>query len=137
MDIIFRELKDNVFLLTSLVLMKSAYNDDMETVKAIFKLWHEKGFTENKENVIFFLTHVSYIRDIPIDQLKKTLEECNIEGGDFMPSLAQRLLDEGKEKGIKEEKRETARRMLSSDFPIEDIVKFTGLTEQEVKELMN
>ena len=54
-----------------------------------------------------------------------------------MPSLAQRLMDEGKEKGIKEEKRETARRMLNDDFPIESIVKYTGLTEKEVKELMN
>ncbi|MFC2141281.1 Rpn family recombination-promoting nuclease/putative transposase [Acidobacteriota bacterium] len=132
-----RELKDNVFLLTSLVLMKSAYNDDMETVKAIFKLWHEKGFTKNKEMMIFFLMYVSYIRDIPLDQLEKTLEKCNIEGGDIMASLAQRLLDEGKEKGIKEEKRETARRMLNADFPIEDIVKYTGLTEQEVKKLLN
>jgi predicted transposase/invertase (TIGR01784 family) len=87
--------------------------------------------------MIFFLTYVSYIRDIPLDQLKKILEECNIEGGDLMPSLAQRLMDEGKEKWIKEGKRETARRMLNDDFSIESITKYTGLTEKEVKELMN
>jgi predicted transposase/invertase (TIGR01784 family) len=132
-----RELKDNIFLLTALVLMKSAYNKEMETVKAIFKLWYEKGFTKNVEMVTFFLRYVFYIRDIPLYQLKKTLEECNIEGGDIMPSLAQRLMDEGKEKWIKEEKRETAKRMLNDDFSIESIVKYTGLTEKEVKALMN
>jgi hypothetical protein len=31
--------------------MKSAYNEDMEAVKAIFKLWHEKGFISNKERL--------------------------------------------------------------------------------------
>jgi predicted transposase/invertase (TIGR01784 family) len=156
-----RELKDNVFLLTALVLMKGAYNDDMETVKAIFELWHERGFTENKEIMIFFLTYVSYIRDVSLEQLRKTLEECHLEGGDIMPSLAQRLIEQGREQGIaqgreqgreqgiaqgreqgrelgeKENAKEVARRMLSDDFPIATIAKYTGLTEQEVKELMN
>jgi len=141
MDKANRELKDNVFLLTALVLLKSAYYKDMETIKAIFRLWYEKGFIKNKEKVIFFLLYVSYIRDLTLDELKKTLEECNIEGGDFMPSLAQRLMDEGKEKwfkeGKKESSKEVAMRMLNADFSIEDIAKFTGLTEKEIKDLMS
>jgi predicted transposase/invertase (TIGR01784 family) len=132
-----RELKDNVFLLTALVLLKSAYYKDMDTIKAIFELWHEKGFIKNKEKVIFFLLYVSYIRDLSLEELKKTLEESNIEGGDLMPSLAQRLMDEGKEKWKKENSKEIAKRMLDADFPIEKIVKFTNLTEKEVKELMS
>jgi predicted transposase/invertase (TIGR01784 family) len=132
-----QELKDNVFLLTSLVLMKSAYNDDMETVKAIFKLWHEKGFVTDKDKVIFFLIYVAYIRDIPLEQLKKTLEECKIEGGDIMPSLAQRLIEQGVEQGTVKKAKETARQMLNDDFPIESIIKYTGLTEKEIKELLN
>jgi predicted transposase/invertase (TIGR01784 family) len=132
-----RELKDNVFLLTSLVLMKSAYNEDMETVKAIFKLWHEKGFVTDKDKVIFFLIYVAYIRDIPLEQLKKTLEECKIEGGDIMPSLAQRLIEQGIEQGTAKKAKETARQMLNDDIPIERIIKYTGLTEKEIKELLN
>lgn len=132
-----RELKDNVYLFTSLVLMKSAYNEDMETVKAIFRLWHEKGFVTDKDKVIFFLIYVAYTRDIPLEQLKKTLEECKIEGGDIMPSLAQRLMDEGKDKWKKERSKEVAKRMLNDDFPIDRIVKYTGLTEKEIKELLN
>lgn len=132
-----QELKDNVFLLTSLVLMKSTYNDDMETVKAIFKLWHEKGFVTDKDKVIFFLIYVAYIRDIPLEQLKKTLEECKIEGGDIMPSLAQRLIEQGIEQGTAKKAKETARQMLNDDIPIERIIKYTGLTEKEIKELLN
>jgi predicted transposase/invertase (TIGR01784 family) len=132
-----RELKDNVFLITSLVLMKGAYNEDMETVKAIFKLWHEKGFISNKDKVLFFLIYVAYIRDIPLEQLKKTLEESKIEGGDIMPSLAQRLIEQGMERGAKKNAKEIARQMLNDDFPIERIIKYTGLTEKEIKELLN
>jgi predicted transposase/invertase (TIGR01784 family) len=128
-----RELRDNVFLFTSLLLMKSAYNEDMEAVKAIFKLWHEKGFISNKEKVIFFLIYVAYIRDIPLEQLGKTLEECKIEGGDMMQTLARQLKKEGK----KEEKIETAKRMLLNDFSMEQVITVTGLTEKEVKALMN
>ena len=136
-----RELRDNVFLFTSLLLMKSAYNEDMETMKAIFRLWHEKGFISDKEKVIFFLIYVSYIRDIPLEQLMKTLEECKIEGGDLMPTLAQRLKDEGRtegiKEGIKEEKLETAKRMLLNDFTVEQVITATGLTEKDVKSLIN
>jgi predicted transposase/invertase (TIGR01784 family) len=132
-----RELKDNVFLLTALVLMKSAYNEDMETIRAIFKFWHEKGFIKDKEKILFFLSYISYTRDISLDELKKTLEESNIEGGDLMPSLAQQLKKEGRKEGKKEEKLETAKRMLLDDISIEKVIRYTGLTEKEIKSLMN
>jgi predicted transposase/invertase (TIGR01784 family) len=62
-----------------------------------------------------------------------------------MPSLAQRLIEQGIEKGkeqgieqgAKNNAKETALRMLSAGLSIEDIAKFTGLTEKEVKDLMN
>ncbi|MCP5049774.1 MAG: hypothetical protein GY940_21580 [bacterium] len=62
-----------------------------------------------------------------------------------MPSLAQRLRDEGKEKWIKEGKREAmqetkkemANQMLNAGEPIEKIIRYTGLTEKEIKDLMN
>ena len=43
----------------------------------------------------------------------------------------------GEKKGIKKEKLETARRMINDDFPIESIIKYTELTEEEIKRLMN
>ena len=42
-----------------------------------------------------------------------------------------------KKEGKKEEKKEAARRMLNDDAAIEKIVKYTGLTEKEVRELMH
>jgi predicted transposase/invertase (TIGR01784 family) len=80
-------------------------------------------------------------KDIEQKEVQEMLEKVRIEGGDIMPTLAQRLRDEGKhegiKEGIKEEKLETARRMLHDDFPIESIIKYTGLTEKEIKALLN
>ena len=44
---------------------------------------------------------------------------------------------EGKLEGIEKQAKETAKRMLGDDFPIEKIVKYTGLSEEEIKQLMN
>jgi len=43
----------------------------------------------------------------------------------------------GKKEGKKEEKIETAKRMLFNNFSVEQVVTITGLTEKEVKALMN
>jgi predicted transposase/invertase (TIGR01784 family) len=131
------ELKDNVFLLTALALMKSAGNEEFEPVHEIFKFWHEKGFTREKDKILFFLMYISETKDIDPDKLKKILEDTKIRGGDIMPTLAQRLRDEGKEQWMKEGKIEAARRMLNDNVSIENIVKYTGLTEQEVRALMH
>ena len=146
-------LRDNVFLLTAVTLMKSAFNEDFESIREIFKFWHDSGFNRERENMLFFLAYLSETKDIDPGKLKKILEESKINGGDIMPTLAQRLRDEGKEKWMNvgkeigmiegkekwmnEEKLETARRMLNEDFTIEQIVKLTGLTEEEIRRLLH
>jgi predicted transposase/invertase (TIGR01784 family) len=61
------------------------------------------------------------------------LAESKIEGGDLMQTLAQQLKKEGKKEALKE----TAKRMLLNDYPLEEVINITGLTEKEVKKLMN
>jgi predicted transposase/invertase (TIGR01784 family) len=151
------ELKNNVLLLTALSLMKSAFKDDREAILEIFRFWLEKGFIRERESVVFFLVYLSETKDIKLDELKKMLEVTKIEGGDIMQTLAQRLRDEGKEKwmnygkekwmnegkekwmndGKKEGILETARRMLNDGISIENIEKYTGITEEEIKQLLN
>lgn len=135
-----KELGENVFLLSAVALMKSVSHDDLDSILEVFRLWHEKGFT-NKNKILFFLTYISETKDIESKELQNILEKIKIEGGDIMPTLAQRWRDEGRQEGIKEgiteEKLETAKRMLNDDFPIESIIKYTGLTEKEIKALMN
>ncbi|MDQ1351290.1 MAG: hypothetical protein QG657_1592 [Acidobacteriota bacterium] len=134
-------LRDNVFLLTAVTLMKSAFNEDFESIREIFKFWHDSGFIRERENMLFFLAYLSETKDIDPGKLKNILEESKIDGGDLMQTLAQRLRDEGRYEGryegIYEGKLETARRMLNEDFTIEQIVKLTGLTEEEIRRLLH
>jgi predicted transposase/invertase (TIGR01784 family) len=135
------ELKDNVFLFTALVLMKAAFKNDPEAVSEIFHFWYDKGLIENKKMVLFFLTYIFHTQEIDRVKLKKMLVDSKIDGGDMMPTLAQQLIKEGEKRGEKrgevKEKRETARRMLLNNFSVEQVVTITGLTEKEVKALMN
>ena len=142
-----KELKKNVFLFTSMVLMKAAYKHDTEAILEIFKFWYDWGFLENIDIVVYFLEYVSQTQDISRDQLKKMLDESKIDGGEIMPTLAQQMKEEFREEfietmgpqlkkeGKKEEKEDTAKKMLEDGLPIETISKYTGLMEKEIERL--
>jgi predicted transposase/invertase (TIGR01784 family) len=131
------ELKDNVFLLTALALMKSAGNEGFESVREIFKFWHEKGFTGEKDKILFFLTYISETKDIDPDKLKKILDDTKIRGGDIMPTLAQRFRDEGKKEGKLEGKLETAKELLKNGVDIDIIARATGFSREEIEKLVD
>lgn len=133
MDEANQGLKNNVFLLTALVLMKNAFNEDVASVKEIFKFWNEKGFTKDIDKMVFFLLYISATKDISPEKLKKMLEESNIKGGDIMPSLAQRWMDEGRKKGIET----IVSRMYQKGISIEEIVDYSGISKKEIKIMIN
>ena len=138
-----KEIKDNVFLLTALSVMKYAYAEETESIEAIFRFWQEKGFTRDIEDMIFFLIYISETKKISRDHLKEMLEKSKIDGGEIMQTLADRLRNEGKKIGLeigekrgeKREKIETAKRMLDDGMPIENIIKYTGLEVNEIQKL--
>ena len=136
-----KELRENVFLLTALALMKYAYTEETEGIEEIFKFWHEKGFTQDIEDMVFFLIYISETKNIGGEQLKEMLEKSKIEGGTVMQTLADQLRYEGKKEGKREGKKEgnieTAKRMLLDNVSIENIIKYTGLKEKEIKALMH
>jgi len=131
------ELKDNVMLFTAMVLMKAALTNDRQAIQEIFQFWHEKGFLANREIVLFFMGYIFHTHKIKLEQLNQMLEESKIKGGEIMQTLAQQLKREGKIEGKIEEKLETAKRMLLDNISIERVIKYTGLTEKEVKALMS
>ena len=55
----------------------------------------------------------------------------------YLASWERSAKREGKKEGMEENAKETAKRMLEDGLPIETISKYTGLTEKEVKELIN
>jgi len=93
-----REFKDNVFLFTTLSLMKAAFKNDLETIRDIFDFWREKGFIENKEMVLFYLKYITTTQNLDPIKLKKMMIESKIDGGEVMQTLAQRWMKEGEKK---------------------------------------
>jgi predicted transposase/invertase (TIGR01784 family) len=126
-----QELKNNVFLLTAMAMMKYFHSDDTESILEIFKFWHEKGFTDDVENVVFFLIYISDTRNISVDQLKKMLEKSKIKGGEIMETLGQRLREEGEKKAMLKTAKELIKRGVDKDI----IASATGLPLEKIEEL--
>ncbi|MDQ1355571.1 MAG: hypothetical protein QG657_5881 [Acidobacteriota bacterium] len=141
------ELKKNVFLFTAMVLMKAACKNDQGAIREIFRFWHQRGFTDNKDIVLFFMRYISQTQDIKQDQLKEILHKTKIDGGDIMPTLAQQFREEFREEfmetlapqlreeGMKKKAKETALRMLNRGFDLNTIIDMTGLTKSEIEAL--
>ena len=75
--------------------------------------------------------------------MAKLKEDEELEDLEFRESIAemdrQASIDtaerRGKEKGEKEEKRNTARKLLKMKMSIQDIMQVTELTEEEIKQI--
>lgn len=88
-------LKENIYLLSAMMLMKAAFNKDSKLIRQVFQLWQQMGFINERERVDFLLIYVTVTQDIPAPQLEEMLEENKLKGEEIMPTLAQRWMDEG------------------------------------------
>ncbi len=81
--------------------------------------------------------------DISPERLEKMLEKSHIDGGDIMPTLAQRWVEQGIEKGIEtglkkgaqERNIEIAKRLIKRGIDLNIIAESTGLSREEIDEL--
>jgi predicted transposase/invertase (TIGR01784 family) len=97
---ISQPLKEIIFLLSAMLLMKAAFQQNLEILRQVFQLWGQMGFVHEKERISFLMIYIVETQDIPAQELTKMLEETQIAGEVTMPTLAQRLRDEGKEQGM-------------------------------------
>jgi len=94
-------LKQNIFLLSAMLLMKAAFQQNIEIIRQVFRLWSQMGFVQEQERINFLMIYIAETQDIPAPELAKMLEESKINGDEAMPTLAQRLREEGKEQGMR------------------------------------
>jgi predicted transposase/invertase (TIGR01784 family) len=116
--------------------LKKADNKKKSTVKwELIRQCYEKSYS--KEDIRVLLKFIDWLIRLP-EGLNKQLSEKieKLEEDYKMPYVTswERI---AKKEGKKEEKLETAKRMLLNNFPVEQVVTITGLTEKEVKALMN
>ena len=111
------------------------YNIKFGLIRELYK----QGY--DKKGIRSFFDFIDLIIRLPDDLEKKLFEEITkIEEDYKMPHVTtwERTAEKRGEKiGERKGKLETARRMLNDDMPIDRIIKYTGLTEEEIKGLVN
>jgi len=147
-----RDLRENVHLFSTMVLMKLAYKNDLESIREIFQFWDERGFPNNNDLLHLFMRYICSTQDVMPDKLEKILEESKINGGEIMPTLAQRWKNEGKEefmqteapkmiklgekrgekRGEKKGKMKVAYELYKRGVDLELIIETTGLSGKEI-----
>jgi hypothetical protein len=124
--------------------LKRADNKKKSTVKwELIRQCYEKNYS--KEDIRVLLKFIDWLIRLP-EGLNKQLSERieKLEEDYKMPYVTswERIAKkegkkEGKREGMEAKAKETAKRMLEDGMPIETISKYTGLTEKEIKALMN
>jgi len=115
--------------------------DDMKksTVKWEFiRQCYERGYS--KVQIDALLKFIDWIIRLP-EGLNKQISEkiVKLEEEYKMPyvtSWERMAKEEGVKQGVKQGKLETARRMLNDGFSIEKISEYTGLSEKEIRQLL-
>jgi predicted transposase/invertase (TIGR01784 family) len=135
-----QELRENVYLLTSLLLMKSAHNRDIESIIRVFDFWQEKGFIKDPLDKLFFFTYIVATKEVKEEKLMEIFSEKNIPGGEIMPTLAREWYDsgrkEGKQQGKENRDREIVLHMFRQQVSIADIERLTGIRQTEIKRII-
>jgi predicted transposase/invertase (TIGR01784 family) len=135
------EIKGEVLLRILLMTLKYVFTPGLtyklreEIFPLFFELKDKKKGTEYLEVLIKYLSRSA--GNLPEKELNESVTQLFEEGGVIMQTLAEKWKKEGKREGKKEGIKETAKRMLLNDFSVEQVVTGTGLSEKEVKALMN
>ncbi|MGD2084652.1 MAG: hypothetical protein PVH61_00565 [Candidatus Aminicenantes bacterium] len=120
--------------------LKKADNKKKSTVKwELIRQCYEKSYS--KEDIRVLLKFIDWLIRLPEGlnkQLSKKIEKLEEDYKmPYVTSWERIAKKEGKREGMKAKAKESAKRMLEDGMPIETISKYTGLTEKEIKALIN
>ena len=116
--------------------LKKAGNKKKSTVKwELIRQCYERGYT--KKRIDALLKFIDWLIHIPDDlnkQLTKKISKLEEEYKmPYVTSWEKIAKKEGEKIGEENKAKDTAKRMLEDDVSIENIAKYTGLTEKEIK----
>lgn len=112
---------------------------------------------KQEKGIEYFETFIRYImnarKDLELKTVYEIVKEISFERSELIMTIAEKLIKEGIEKGIEKGmekgmekgiekgmekgKLEVARNLLDLGLKIDKIIKATGLTEEEIKKLLN
>ena len=122
--------------------------DKLKEIPKYLTKWNIREETYGKiiltEVLEFYIIEMPKINRYSVNTLLDTWvkfisnsEDLNMENADESIKKAKEVLDEisGVEKGIEQEKRMLAQKLKEDNVDIEKIIKYTGLTKEEIEEL--
>jgi hypothetical protein len=120
--------------------LKKAGNKKKSTVKwELIRQCYERGYTKRRIDAL--LKFIDWLIRLPDDldqQLTKKINKLEEEYKmPYVTSWERIAKKEGEKRGEKKGMIKTAKKMLEDDVSIENIIKYTGLTEKEIKSLLN
>jgi len=140
------QIKGDVELRITLMAFRYIFHPGiLSRLKDIFKLLREfpdkSKFNQYLETLLIYLG--SNIKDVKPEQLRDAVNETLVEGGAMMSTVFQQILEEGKEIGVKEGKkngaeskaREMAKMLKENGVDIDLIAKSSGLSREEIEKL--
>ena len=131
------EIKGVTELRIFLQLVKTIFSgvDFSEKLGEIIELFNE--LTDEGKAQRYFEVVISYVmharEGFEPEELLQIASEVSAERGEMIMTIAEKLKKEGIIEGMKEGKIEIARKMLKSGMGIEQVVKFTELTEARIR----
>ena len=121
--------------------VREAYQQDKENKKNQWVMFLEdpnskevKEIMEKNEDV---KKAIITVKEMSEDEKMERLAELREKAIRDEKALYNTGIREGKELGIKENKREIAKKMLSKGIKIKEVIELTGLTKEEIEELKN
>lgn len=144
------EIKGNIQLKIVIKILKNIFSSDEEFFK-IFKEAVEvlDKLEKQEKGIEYFKTFIYYVlstrNEVSLKDIYDLVKEVSVERSEDIMTIADKLRKEGMEKGMEkgiekgkmEEKIEVARNLLSIGVEIDKIMKATGLSEDEIKKLLN
>ena len=121
--------------------VREAYQEDKENKKNQWVMFLEdpnskevKEIMEKNEDV---KKAIITVKEMSEDEKMERLAELREKAIRDEKALYNTGIREGKELGIKENKREIAKKMLSKGIKIKEVIELTGLTKEEIEKLKN
>lgn len=129
------EIKGGIKLRLFLKLISDIFRDDFDNgLKQVLPLFNE--LREKKTGMDYIETVVKYIlntgEEMTFEELTERVNNISIEGSDIIMTIAERLIQEGREEGKKQEKIKIVKNMLNIGIEIEKIAKATNLEVEQI-----
>lgn len=141
------EIKGSIKLKIFLKILRDIFEQDYtEFLKTLKESILALDQLEKQGNGLeYFETFIRYImnarNDLELQTVYEMAKEISLERSEVVMTIAEKLITEGMEKGLEKGlekgKLEVAGNLLGLGVEIDKIIKATGLTEDEIKKLMN